>query len=625
MSFNRKALSGSALVVLGVLFVAVLLLVNVALRGARIDLTQGRLYTLSDGTRNILKSIDEPINLYFFWSDKGSQEIPQVRAYATRVREMLEEMASHANGKLHLQFIDPLPFSEDEDRAASMGLQAIPVSAAGDKIFLGIAGTNSTNGQASIPFLQPDKEAFLEYDLAKLIHQLEVPNKPVVGLLTGLPIEADFDPATRQMRPAWAVDQQWRQLFEVRKLDGATLKSIDKDISVLILVQPKKLPDDALYAIDQFVLRGGHLLAFIDPDAQMDQSGADPNNPMAAMMADKSSDLPKLFKAWHIDYDPHKVVIDRARALSISMGEAQAPVRHPAILGLGEDDFNHEDVVTANLATINLSTAGFIELAKGAKGEKLEPLLQTSSDASSVASDRLRMLADPASLLADYTPAGSPFVIAGRLSGLLDSAFPERKGPDHLAQSKQDAQVVIVADTDILSDRMWVQVRSFLGQSLMNAFANNGDFAVNLVDNLAGSGDLIAIRGRATAQRPFTTVEAIKRSADERFRAKEQDLQRELSDTERKLTELQSGKSQDQAMVLSPEQKGELDKFLKRKVEIRKELRAVRRQLDAQIESLGTRLKIINILLMPLLVTLAALGFAWWRAQRRRAAQGGKS
>ncbi|MCC7256391.1 MAG: GldG family protein, partial [Dokdonella sp.] len=335
MSFNRKALSGSALVVLGVLFVAVLLLVNVALRGARIDLTQGRLYTLSDGTRNILKSIDEPINLYFFWSDKGSQEIPQVRAYATRVREMLEEMASHANGKLHLQFIDPLPFSEDEDRAASMGLQAIPVSAAGDKIFLGIAGTNSTNGQASIPFLQPDKEAFLEYDLAKLIHQLEVPNKPVVGLLTGLPVEADFDPATRQMRPAWAVDQQWRQLFDVRKLDGATLKSIDKDISVLILVQPKSLSDDAQYAIDQFVLRGGHLLAFVDPDAQMDQSGADPNNPMAAMMADKSSDLPKLFKAWHIDYDPHKVVIDRARALSISMGEAQAPVRHPAILGLG--------------------------------------------------------------------------------------------------------------------------------------------------------------------------------------------------------------------------------------------------------------------------------------------------
>jgi len=622
MQLNRKALSGSALVVLGVLFVAVLLVANVLFRGARVDLTQGHLYTLSDGTKNILKSIDEPINLYFFWSDKGSQDIPQVRAYATRVREMLQEMASRSGGKLKLQVIDPLPFSEDEDRATSMGLQSIPVSAAGDKIFLGIAGTNSTNGQASIPFLQPDKEAFLEYDIAKLIHELESPKKPVVGLLSGLPITAGADPQTRQMRQPWAVDQQWTQLFDVKNVDAATLKAVDKDMDVLVVVHPKNLSDDAQYAIDQFVLRGGHLLVFVDPNSELDDAGADPNNPMAAMMADKSSDLPKLFKAWNVDYDPHKVVVDRARALPISMGEGQAPVRHPAILGLTEADLNHDDVLTANLSTINVTTAGFFDLSKDAKDEKLEPLIQTSSDATTVPTERVRMLADPSGLLADYKPAGSPFVIAARLTGKLRTAFPDRKGDGALAESKGDAQVVLVADTDILSDRMWVQVRQFLGQSIMNAFANNGDFAVNALDNLAGSGDLIAIRGRATSQRPFTTVEAIKRSADERFRAKEQDLQRELSDTERKLTELQSAKSQDQAMILSPEQKTELDNFLKRKVEIRKELRAVRRQLDAEIESLGTRLKIINILLMPLLVTLGALAYAWWRAQRRRAAQG---
>ncbi len=622
MTLNRKALSGSALVVLGVLFVAVLLVVNVLFRGARADLTQGHLYTLSDGTKNIIKSIDEPINLYFFYSDKGSQDIPQVRAYATRVREMLQEMASRSGGKLKLQVIDPLPFSEDEDRATSMGLQSIPVSAAGDKIFLGIAGTNSTNGQASIPFLQPDKEAFLEYDIAKLIHELESPKKPVVGLLSGLPISAGMDPQTRQMRQPWAVDQQWTQLFDVKNVDAATLKSVDKNMDVLVVVHPKHLSDDAQYAIDQFVLRGGHLLVFVDPDAELDDAGADPNNPMAAMMADKSSDLPRLFKAWNVDYDPHKIVIDRARALSISMGEGQAPVRHPAILGLTATDLNRDDVLTANLSTINVTTAGFFDLSKDAKDEKLEPLIQTSSDATTVPSDRLRMLGDPSALLADYKPVGNPFVIAARLTGKLKTAFPDRKGDGALAESKDDAQVVLVADTDMLSDRMWVQVRSFLGQSIMNAFANNGDFAVNALDNLAGSSDLIAIRGRATSQRPFTTVEAIKRSADERFRAKEQDLQRELSDTERKLTELQSAKSQDQAQILSPEQKTELDNFLKRKVEIRKELRAVRRQLDAEIESLGTRLKIINILLMPLLVTLGALAFAWWRAQRRRAAQG---
>ena len=625
MTINRKALSGTALAVLAVLFVAVLLLVNVAFRGARVDLTHNRLYTLSEGTRNILGSIDEPINLYLFYSDKATQDLPQLRTYFTRVREMLQEMSARAGGKIKLEVIDPLPFSEDEDRATSFGLQSVPVSAAGDKVFLGLAGTNSTNGQASIPFLQPDKEAFLEYDVAKLIHELETPKKPVVGLLSSLPIAAGFDPQTRQMRQPWAVDQQWTQLFEMRPVNAENLKEIDKDISVLVVVHPKQLSDDAQYAIDQFVLRGGHLLAFVDPNAELDDSGADPNNPMAAMMADKSSDLPKLFKAWGIEYDPKKVVLDRARALPISVGEGQAPVRHPAILGLTDTDLNRDEVVSANLDTINVSSAGYFELSKDAKDVKLIPLIQTTSEATSTGSDRLRMLTDPSSLMTGYKAAGSPFVIAARLTGKFKTAFPERNGEGALKESKDEGQIVLVADTDILSDRLWVQIRPFFGQQIMNAFANNGDFAVNALDTLAGSSDLISIRGRATSQRPFGTVEALKRSADERFRAKEQELQKELSDTERKLTELQSAKSKDQAQILSPEQKAELDKFLKRKLEIRKELRQVRRQLDAEIESLGTRLKIVNIVLIPLLLTLAALAFAWWRAQRRRQAQGARA
>src|SRR5688500_3544181 len=262
MTINRKALSGTALVVLAVLFVALLLLVNVVFRGARADLTHNKLYTLSEGTSNILESIDEPINLYLFYSDRATRDLPQLRTYFTRVREMLQEMESRAGGKLRLEVIDPLPFSEEEDRATGFGLQAVPVSAAGDKVFFGLAGTNSTDGQAAIPFLQPDKEAFLEYDVAKLIHTLESPEKPVVGLLSGLPITAGFDPQTRQMRQPWAVDQQWTQLFEMRTLDPATLKEIDKAIDVLVVVHPKQLSDDAQYAIDQFVLRGGHLLAF---------------------------------------------------------------------------------------------------------------------------------------------------------------------------------------------------------------------------------------------------------------------------------------------------------------------------------------------------------------------------
>jgi len=619
MTFNRKTLSGGALIVLIVLFIALMLVVNVLFRGARVDLTQNNLYTLSAGTKDILGSIDEPVSLTLFYSDKGTQDLPQLRTYATRVREMLEEMAARANGKLKFEVIDPLPFSEDEDRASGYGLQAIPVSNAGETVFFGLAGTNSTNGRSSIPFLDPGKESFLEYDIAKLIHQLAVPKKPVIGLISSLPMGQGFDPATRQMREPWAVQQQLSQLFDVRDVNAAGLKAIEADIGVLMLVHPKQLPDEALYAIDQFVLRGGHLLVFVDPVAELDPAGADPENPQAAMFADHSSDLPKLFKAWGIDFDPKNVVLDRTRAVAVSVGQGRAPVRHAGIIGLTHAELNHDDVVTASLESINVSSTGYFSVAKDS-AYKLVPLMQSSGDAMSAPADRLRMLPDPSALLADFKASGERYVIAGRIEGKFKSAFPEGTEAGHLAEAKDENQIVIVADTDILVDRLWVQVQNFMGQKIMNAFANNGDFALNTVDNLTGSSALISIRGRATSQRPFGTVESIKRTADERFRSKEQELQRELQETERKLAELQSSKSQEQAMILSPAQKSELDNFVKRKTDIRKELRDVRRSLDADIESLGTRLKLLNIVLVPLLVTLIAIGFAVWQTRRRKAA-----
>ncbi len=619
MTSNRKTLSGGALVILIVLFIGLMLVVNLLFRGARVDLTQNNLYTLSSGSKEILSKLDEPINLYLFYSDKGTQNIPQLRTYATRVRELLEEMAARSNGNIHLEVIDPLPFSEDEDRATTYGLQAVPITAGGETVFLGLAGTNSTNGQSVIPFFQPDKESFLEYDVAKLIHELATPKKPAVGLVSSLPMSVGFDPATRQMRDPWAIQQQLSQSFDVRDLNPGGIKSIDPDISVLVLVHPKSLSDEAQYAIDQFVLRGGHLLVFVDPEAELDTSGADPENPQAAMFADHSSDLPRLFKAWGIDFDPKTVVLDRARAVAVSVGQGRAPVHHPGIIGLTAADLNHDDVVTANLETINVSSAGYFSLAKDAT-TKLVPLMQSSGDAMTAPVSRLKMLPDPSALLTDFKPSGERYVIAGRVEGKFKSAFPDRNEAGHLAESKEDGQIVLVADTDMLADRLWVQVQNFLGQKLMNAFANNGDFVLNTIDNLTGSSALISIRGRATSQRPFTTVEALKRSADDRFRAKEQELQRELQETERKLAQLQSAKSNDQAMILSPEQKSELDNFVKRKAEIRKELRDVQRSLDADIESLGSRLKFLNIVLVPLLVTLISIGFAVWQVRRRKSA-----
>ncbi|WP_257387906.1 Gldg family protein [Tahibacter caeni] len=622
MAFNRKTLTGSALLILAALFVAVILVSNLLFRGARVDLTENDLYTLSPGTRSLLGKLDEPIQLTLYFSDRGTADTDNLsaralRAYYPRVRELLEEIAARSAGKVHLKVVDPVAYSEDEDNAVAAGIQGLPFGPAGESVFLGLYGSNSTNGEAKIPLFDPGRENLAEYDIAKLIHDLASNKKPAVGFISSLPMAMGFDPATRQMREPWAIYGELGQFFDVRQLSATALKRIDDDIKVVVLVHPKELGDDTLYALDQFVLRGGHLLVFVDPEAEQDQSGADPQNPQAAMLADKSSDLSRLFKAWGLEYARDKVVLDRAHALQISIAQNAPPVRHPAILGFVRKDLSSDDVITANLDSINMSTVGYLELAKETTS-KLVPLIQSSDQSMSVPSERLKFLSDPSSLLADFVPTGQPFVLAARLEGQFKTAFPERKDEGHLAQAREKNAVVVFADTDILSDRLWAEVQNFFGQKVLNAFANNGDLVINAVDNLAGDSDLISIRGRATSQRPFTKVAELKRQADDSFRRKEKQLQQELSDTERKLTELQSAKSQDQAMVLSAEQRAELDNFLKRKVEIRKQLREVRRQLDADIESLGTRLKFINILLVPLLLIVAALGFVGWKARRAK-------
>jgi ABC-type uncharacterized transport system involved in gliding motility auxiliary subunit len=622
MAFNRKTLTGSALFILALLFVAVVLVSNLLLRGARVDLTENNLYTLSAGTRSLLGKLEEPIQLTLYFSDRGTADTDNpsaraLRAYYPRVRELLEEIAARSDGKIRLKVVDPLAYSEDEDNAVASGIQGLPFGPAGESVFLGVYGSNSTNGEAKIPLFDPGRENLAEYDIAKLIHDLGTNKKPAIGFVSSLPMTMGFDPATRQMREPWAVYGELSQFFDVRQMNAAALKTIENDINVAVLVHPKDLGDDALYALDQFVLRGGHLLVFVDPNAEQDQSGADPENPQAALLADKSSDLSRLFKAWGLDYARDKVVLDRAHALQISVAQNAPPVRHPGVLGFTRKDLSTDDVITANLDAINMSTVGYLELSKDSPS-KLVPLIQSSDQSMSVPAERLKFLADPSTLLADFKPTGQPFVLAARLEGRFKTAFPERTDAGHLAEAKESNAVVVFADTDILSDRLWAEVQNFFGQKVLNAFANNGDLVINAVDNLAGDSDLISIRGRATSQRPFTKVAELKRKADDSFRQKEKQLQQELGETERKLTELQSAKSQDQAMVLSAEQKAELDNFLKRKVDIRKQLREVRRRLDADIEALGTRLKFINILLVPLLLILAALGFAGWKVRRAR-------
>jgi ABC-type uncharacterized transport system involved in gliding motility auxiliary subunit len=621
-AMTKRASGGLVLLLLAVLFIGATVISNLVLRGARLDLTANNEYTLSEGSKEILAGIDEPINLYFYFSDEASRDLAPIRTYAQRVRELLEEMSSRTGGKLKLSVIDPQPFSEEEDEATAQGLQSVPVGSTGDKLFFGLAGTNALNGKAAIPFFQPDKEVFLEYEVAKLIQTLLQPDKPVIGLVTGLPIGGGFDQATQKMNDPWAVTQQLDDLFEVRPL-GLEFKEVGDDIKLLMVVHPKSLDDDTLYAIDQFLMRGGRLLLFVDPNASSDTSGNDPSNPSAAMFADKSSNLEKLFAAWGVDYKADEVVVDRALGLQVQVSQTEPPIMHPVILGLRAAQMNPEDLVSAKLDLVNIDSAGHFRLKEGS-ATKLQPILQSSSEASTVSVERIRFLPDPRELLKDFAPSGDNYNIAVRVSGNFKSAFEDRAGqPGHIAEAVEPVQAILIADTDILTNRLWVQVQNFFGQQLISPFANNGDLIVNSADNLTGSNALISIRGRSSSTRPFTVVEDMRRAADERFRATEEQLQQQLTETERKLAELQASKTNENAMIMSPEQQAEILKFQGEKLRIRKELRDVRRSLDEDIESLGARTKFINIALVPLGVIIAALLFWNLRRGRRRAALAG--
>jgi len=623
---KRSTLSGGALLGLALLFIGLTILFNHSLRGWRLDLTQNHLYTTAPGTDRILKSIKEPINLYFFYSTKTADQIPQIKTYGVRVRELLEELQARSGGNVVLHVIDPAPFSEDEDRASELGIRSTPVGATGDALYFGLAGTNSTDGKANIDFFDPQKEQFLEYDVVKLIYTLANPKKPVVAWLSTINMGESFDQRSGQMRPAWALYQQAEQLFDIRTL-APNANKIDADVNALVIVHPKGLSPATQWAIDQYALRGGHILVFVDPLAEADPSAAnDPQNPMAAMGADKSSHFNTLLSTWGVGFDPKQVITDRAHALQVSLRQGEPPVEHLGILGLNASSFNKGDVITAGLSSVNVATAGFLTPIKGAT-TRFESILQTSDESEPMPTARFAMLFDPSSLRDGFKPTGQRYTIAARVSGNVKTMFPSgppagvtlATGEKPLKESLKHLQLIVFADTDMLSDFMWVHEQNFFGQTVAQAWASNGDLVLNALDNLSGSSDLISVRGRASFRRPFERVEALRRSADDRFRAKEQDLEKELRETEEKLTALQSKRSDKSSLILTPEQEKELDQFSAEKVSIRKQLRAVRAGLDADIQRLGTWVKVLDILVFPLILVGAVVLMA---SRRQRATRG---
>lgn len=616
------------------LTIAAVLAANVvigrATRAAKLDLTQGRQFTLTSGSRNIAQSPQEPIKLTFYYSQKLAQGLPDVQTYAKRVQEMLEQYRDASGGKIELDIVDPEPDSDAEDRAVEGGLRGIPMPT-GENLFLGLVGTNTIDSREVIPIFDPTKDRFLEYDISRLISALATPKKPVVAYISPLQLEggARTNFRTRQPEPVrqWQVLDEIKQLYTVRKLDPATIVEIPSDVNVLMVVHPKGLNEGALLAIDQFVLKGGRLLLFVDPLCEADSDGTP-----WQQNDSRVSELTRILTAWGVEVPQGLLAGDQDLALRVIDNQRgqQEQVPYVVWLGLRAAQMNREDPVTSQAQTINLGTSGFIQKIDGAANPlEIVPLLSTTDKANVVSVTQLGDQWNPRKLFSEFVPGAASKTLAARLTGTAKTAFPD--GPPSnadgkpmidaekmLKQSTGPVNVMLFADVDLLRDEMWIQVQNFAGMRMVNRLANNGDMILAAVDNFAGSDDLIQIRARQTTARPFTKVEEIRRLAEQKYQKEEVRLANELQETQQRIAELQGQRGDDKTggLVLTPEQQAEVKKFQQQAVDTRKKLREVRFNLRKDIEDLGTTLKWINIAAVPLGVIAAAIIIAFIRRFR---------
>lgn len=604
----RKLSAFFSLTLLVALFIALVVLNNQLLGSYRADLTENSVYSLSAGSKAVLTELDEPVTLYFFFSDTASKGMTSLRNYANRVQSLLEEYAQASNGKVRLKVIDPEPFSEAEDQASQFGLTGATIGTIGEAVYFGLAGTNTLDDQFTIAFFDPQKEQFLEYDISKLIYQLSDPEPVKLALVSSLPVTGGQNPMTGQYSPAMVFYEQLAQLYDVELVDPDA-EALPQDTDVVMLAHAKSLSESLSFAIDQFVMNQGRVLAFVDPHYE-----SDPMAMMGAMQANPS-DMALLTK-WGITLNESNVVLDEQLGLEIR-GTDGGIVRHPGILGLSAGNLDRTDVTTANLEMINGASFGALTLEDNSALQQ-DVLMQTSDNALLMDAQTYALNREPSSLLMGQAEARDKFTVAARFTGELASAYsqPPVDSEETFKASTAGANIIVVADADVLVDQFWVQQSSFFGQTLYTPFANNGDFITNSTENLAGSDALISIRSRGTFARPFTRVQAIEMQAEAKFREQEERLQNQLEQTEAQLAQLQSQQAQGGALVMSDEQQAAVDEFIEQRVAIRKALRDVRYQLERDIDALGNWLKLLNIAAAPM-VLVWLLFVIFWLAKRR--------
>ena len=574
-----------------IIFFSINIITNNMLGYSRIDFTENKLYSLSEGTKNLLKNLDEPIHLRLFISSNLVKDVPQFSTYANRVETILKTYSNISNGKITIETIDPKPFSDEEDRAVGMGINPFNATEMSDSLYFGLAATNSTNGQKNIPMFSPERETFLEYDLTSLISELSQIKKPVVSIIDNLGLSADG----RVGKPEQQILKQMKEMFKVEMVNESA-NELDKDTKILMVIHPKFLSDETLYMIDQWVLNGGATLIFLDPYAETElsrQQGMPPMNPR--------SDLKKLLDTWGIKFDNKQAVLDSEFGFRIArkINGRDVQVTNYPWLNIRGEGLNKNDSTLSNLSTIVMTTAG--SLLDTNKNPILEPIIRSSKksgvgDAQKAGNPE----GDPRDLLSNIKSDNENYTLAGWIKANLNSSFinSEDKKDNQLMKSKNKSNVLIVTDADMLMDRNWLTQRG--------AFANNGDFVLNIVEKMIGGNALSDLRGKSTSWRPFEKIIELEKIAEEKFLIEEQMLAKKLEGMEDKIRNLTQNNDKD-TDVLSPETIKAIDGFKTEMMATRSQLRNVKFDLRRDVDLLKKWIISINVAILPIVFAAVTL------------------
>ena len=617
---HLRAYIGLALA--AVAFVSINIFSSEALNGVRVDLTERSLFTISNSTKKVLASIDEPILMRFFFSKAVGESDPDLATHFERVHGLLKRYVELSNGKIRLEMHQPSPYSTDEDMALAYSLSGVATTGAGEPGYFGLAAVNSTDDQAVVPFFSLERESFLEYDLTKVVHSLVNPVKKIVGVISTLPVHGRHAPPFGTT-PRWPIMGQLDPLFDIHALD-AEVRVIPEDVDLLLLIQPTRLTRETLYAVEQFVLKGGRALIFADPFSEAQsitaRSGRESGN----------DDINLLLSKWGVVMEPDKVAadIDAARRINMPVNGRLQVLDYVVWLSLQPKHFNRKDLVTAEMSRINVATPGILKPTRLPK-TMVTPLMTTGNRSMRIP---VRMVAkanpDAIAMFRDFKSDNQSHMIAARLTGDVRSAFadtpppgisPERK-KNHLSRSKKPIDVIVVADADLLHEKFWADMRIEGDQQVPTPFANNADFLVNALDTLAGGEELMGLRARRESSRPFELVAQIRREAERRYRSKERELIDRINETQDEVDSLLAREGAViGADVLSTKERTRIDTLRRGILSMRRELRGVQHALREDIEQLDATLKFLNIGAMPIILALLSLLVILVQRVRRKA------